>query len=152
MRWATKALAAFRPSSWSLPAHRSTENEVNLYPVGDQMDARGWQVNRLQHPDGLHAMVTARHLDVIDQYLADLQEAVATVKANPRLADTGSAATYGLLAHVPLRGMVRQRVLDMFAGMYRAGGGDLDLNADDIGGKLPLAERLARWYVKRKTR
>ena len=62
------------------------------------------------------------------------------------------AATYGLLAHVPLRGMVRQRVLDMFAGMYRAGGGDLDLNADDIGGKLPLAERLARWYVKRKTR
>lgn len=135
-----------------LLAYGSVDKAVNIYAVGDQMDARGWQVNRLQHPDGLHAMVTARHLDVIDQYLADLQEAVATVKANPHLADTGSAATYGLLAHVPLRGMVRQRVLDMFAGMYRAGGGDLDLNADDIGGKLPLAERLARWYVKRKTR
>ena len=36
------------------------------------MDACGWQVNRNQHPAGLHAMVTAQHLQVVDQYLEDL--------------------------------------------------------------------------------
>jgi len=101
----------------------------SVYAVGDQLEARGWQVNRVQFPEGLHAMVTAKHLESVDAYLADLRTAVATVKAEPGLAQRGSAATYGLLARVPLRGLVKQRVLEVFADMYRPGGGELDLGA-----------------------
>ena len=111
-----------------LLGYGSRDPLVNIYAVGDQMDARGWQINRLQFPEGLHAMVTAKHLDSVEAYLADLKEAVAIVKADPSLAQKGHAATYGMMANIPLRGLVKKRVLDIFAGMYQAGGAELDLS------------------------
>jgi glutamate/tyrosine decarboxylase-like PLP-dependent enzyme len=114
-----------------LLSYGAREKGFSVYAVGDQLEARGWQVNRVQFPAGLHAMVTAKHLESVAAFLADLRAAVATVKADPSLAQTGSAATYGLLAKVPLRGVVRKRVLDVFANMYRAGGGELALGAAD---------------------
>ena len=138
--------------SGPLLGYGSNDPDVNIYAVGDQMDAKGWQINRLQNPDGLHAMITAQHLDVMDDYLRDLKESVATVKAHPELAQAGSAATYGMMSHIPLRGMVKNRVLEMFAGMYKAGGAEVDLHAASgpgaAGGGHPgtldaLVERLA---------
>ena len=85
-----------------------------------------------------------------------LKHAVATVKAHPELARLGSAATYGMMSHIPLRGMVRQKVLDMFVQMYKAGGQDLDLHAGPApepglkGQMNALVDRLARWYVNRQ--
>jgi sphinganine-1-phosphate aldolase len=140
-----------------LLAYGSNTPDVNIFAVGDQLDAKGWQVNRLQFPDGLHAMVTARHLDVADEYLRDLRDAVATVRADPSLAGKGRAATYGMMAHLPLRGVVKSRVLDLFANSYRAGGAPLDLDtpaaaADGATSRKPLADRLAAWYVARQQR
>jgi sphinganine-1-phosphate aldolase len=143
-----------------LLGYASRDPQVGIYAVGDQMDARGWQVNRLQFPEGLHAMVTAKHLECADDFLRDLKQAVAVVKADPSLAQRGGAATYGMMAHIPLRGMVRQRVLDIFAGMYQAGGAQLDLSAQTGAGDAhgahaapsSLVERIALWYVARKQR
>jgi len=136
---------------------RSRDPDVNIYAVGDQMDARGWQVNRNQRPAGLHAMVTAQHLQVVDQYLQDLQDAVETVRANPELAQQGGAATYGMIAHVPLRGMVKKKVLEMYSEQYRAGGGELDLAAgadSGFGGEdgKSLLDSLVQRYVEYKSR
>ena len=133
-----------------LLAYGSATPEVNIFAVGDQMDAKGWQVNRLQFPDGLHAMITAQHLPVIDDYLRDLRNAVAVVKADPSLAGKGRAATYGMMAHLPLRGVVRSKVLALFANSYRASGAPLDLEAAAATGPdaaKPLLERAAAWYV-----
>ncbi|MEQ9695896.1 aspartate aminotransferase family protein [Shimia sp. SDUM112013] len=127
-----------------LLAYGSTDRKVNIFAVADQLELKGWSVNRTQNPDGIHAMVTAQHGEVADQYIADLAEAVETVRANPDLAKTGGAATYGMMAHVPLRGMVKTRVLDVFAEMYRAGGGTLDLGEP---AKPSLPERLMAKYV-----
>ena len=144
-----------------LLAYGSADPQVNIFAVGDQMDARGWSINRLQNPDGLHAMVTAQHLDVVDSYLADLRAAVDTVRSHPELAQQGHAATYGMLSHVPLRGMVKRRVLDIFAAMYAPGGAEIDLSAgvdntsaEPDGGhaKAPLLERLMMQYVNWKSR
>ncbi len=131
-------------------SYRSVAENVNIYAVGDQMDARGWQVNRNQKPAGLHAMVTAQHLKVVDDYLADLRASVETVKADPSLAQQGGAATYGMMAHVPLRGMVKKKVLEMYAEQYRAGGAELDLSSG-AGGK-GLLDRLVKRYVDYKSR
>jgi glutamate/tyrosine decarboxylase-like PLP-dependent enzyme len=152
---ATPELRVLGDPKGPLLGYASRDSAVNIYAVGDQLDARGWKVNRLQFPEGLHAMVTAQHLHSVDAYVADLTQAVAIVKANPSLAQRGEAATYGLMAHIPLRGMVRQRVLDIFAGMYRAGGAPLDLSAQigsDGGARPKLIDRLAAWYVARKQR
>ena len=137
-------------------SYRSVDPSLNIYAVGDQMDARGWQVNRNQYPPGLHAMVTAQHLRVVDDYLADLRASVATVKTNPELANQGGAATYCMLAHVPLRGMVKKKVREMYAEQYRAGGAELDIAAGSdaglAGGKPGLLDRVVQWYVQRQAR
>ncbi len=134
-------------------SYRSTDPSLNIYAVGDQMDARGWQVNRNQYPPGLHAMVTAQHLRVVDDYLADLRDAVGAVKADPELAKQGGAATYGMLAHVPLRGMVKKKVLEMYSEQYRAGGAELDLTAAAADGGSPgMLDRVVDWYVQRQAR
>jgi sphinganine-1-phosphate aldolase len=140
--------------SGPLLAYGSRDPGVNIFAVGDQLDAKGWTVNRLQKPDGLHAMITAGHLRVVDEYLRDLREAVAVVKANPSLAQQGSAATYGMMSHVPLRGMVKEKVLDLFVQMYRAGGGEVDLHAapPPQGRVDALVEKVAGWYVRWRQR
>jgi glutamate/tyrosine decarboxylase-like PLP-dependent enzyme len=135
-------------------AFKSISPDLNIYAVGDRMDAMGWQVNRNQFPSGLHAMVTAQHLKVVDSYLTDLKTAVDIVKANPALAGQGGAATYGMLAHVPLRGMVKKKVLEMYSEQYRAGGGELDMAAETgaQGGEKGLVDKILDWWVARQTR
>ena len=145
----------------SLVAYRSNKPEINIFAVGDQMEAKGWHIDRLQHPDALHAMITAPHDKVIDEYLADLKEAVAVAKAHPELAQTGEAATYGMIAHIPLKGMVRKQVLDMFATSYRLDAQEIDLSdsaAMTPGGesgadasKQSLQQKAINWYVNKKS-
>ncbi len=127
-----------------LLSYGASERGLNMFAVADQLEQKGWSVNRVQNPDGIHAMVTARHLDVVPQYLADLAEAVVTVRADPELAKSGGAAAYGMMAHVPLRGMVKTKVLDLFAEMYRAGGGALALKSQ---GRPSLPERMMARYA-----
>ncbi len=134
-------------------AFKSISPDLNIFAVGDQMDAMGWQVNRNQFPSGLHAMVTAQHLKVVDQYLQDLQKAVDIVKADPALAERGGAATYGMLAHIPLRGVIKKKVLEMYSEQYRAGGGELDMAAESASGAGGgLVDKILGWWVARQTR
>ena len=152
-------LEVFGDPQGPLLSYGARERGFSIYAVGDQLDARGWQVNRVQFPEGLHAMVTAKHDESVDAFLEDLRSAVAIVKADPSLARTGSAATYGLIAHTPLRGMVRRRVLDIFAETYRPGGGTPDLGQAGLHAgadtrpdeqRRPLLERLLLWWTTRR--
>jgi sphinganine-1-phosphate aldolase len=138
-------------------AYLSNDPNVNIFAVGDQMDRKGWKVNKNQKPNGLHAMVTAQHLKVVDEYIADLKEAIAIVKANPELAKEGGAATYGMIAHIPLRGMIKKKVAAMYAELYRAGGGSMNLSAEadnEAENDAPkgLLDRVLAWYVNRQTK
>jgi len=49
----------------------------NIFAVGDQMDDRGWHLDRQHDPDALHMMVSPAHERVVDELLADLRDAVA---------------------------------------------------------------------------
>ncbi|MFQ3244461.1 MAG: sphinganine-1-phosphate aldolase [Arenicella sp.] len=140
-------------------AYKSRDANVNIFAVGDQMDGKGWKVNRNQKPDGLHAMVTAQHLKAVDEYLIDLKAAVEIVKANPELANQGQAATYGMMAHVPLRGMIKKKVLEMYSELYRAGGGLIDLSASTqantgVEEQAPknYVDRALAWYVDKQSK
>ena len=135
---------------------------VNIFAVGDEMEKKGWHIDRLQRPDALHAMVTASHDKVVDAYLADLVQAVKTVAAHPELAESGQAATYGLIAHLPLRGMVRKQVLNMFANSYKLSAEEIDLsdsgsmtsNATQTEGtpkKMGIVQKIINWYIKKSS-
>lgn len=112
----------------SLVAYRAKNPyEVSIFAVGDKMQEKGWHIDRLLHPDGLHAMITCSHTDVIDAYLRDLREAVEAVKGKPTLAMQGEAATYSTVGHIPLKGVVRNTVLNTFAQSYEVSQGLIDI-------------------------
>lgn len=52
-------------------------DDLDLYAVGEEMDRRGWFLNRNTEPRGLHVMVSPGHAAVLDRLLDDLAESVA---------------------------------------------------------------------------
>ncbi len=124
-------------------AYQSTSDKVSIYAVGDQMEKRGWHMDRNQRPEALHAMVTPRHAHVAKKYLSDLRESVETVRNHPELAERGAAAMYGMIANIPLRKMIKSNVLKMMMDMYGPQGRMPDMenpeDADDWATKAGLA-------------
>lgn len=51
----------------------------NIYEIADELTLRGWYLDRQQSPPSLHLTVTPAHAQVADQFLKDLEEAVAQV-------------------------------------------------------------------------
>ncbi len=144
----------------SVFAYASEDPALRMYVVGDLMEKKGWHVDRLQKPEALHAMVTPGHLDAADAFLGDLRAAVQEARANPNLAEQGNAAMYGIMAELPMRGMIKKNVLKIMEQMYGPDGvmPDFDTavaNADgDTGAPPPqdFAVKLAGLVVKLKRR
>lgn len=63
---------------------------VDVFAVGDALQARGWVHDRQGPPDSLHATVSAGNVPVIEDYLTDLAECVAEV-GGTRLADRSTS-------------------------------------------------------------
>jgi len=124
--------------SMSVFAYKSSTRDINIFAVGDLMEEKGWHIDRLQRPEGLHAMVTPAHAKVVDQYLGDLKSSVDQVKANPGLGAKGNAAMYGMIANIPFRGMIKKEVLKMMEKMY---GPECEMPLDKTG-QEPLAMRM----------
>jgi len=62
------------------PVLACTSNDpdtVDIGGVGDAMDDRGWHLNRLVDPPGLHLMLSPAHTEVVDALVADLADCVA---------------------------------------------------------------------------
>jgi glutamate/tyrosine decarboxylase-like PLP-dependent enzyme len=114
-----------------------------VYGVAERMEARGWTIDRCQKPPCVHLTVTANHLAIVDDYLADLRASAAEVVADPSLARAGTAATYGMMAKVPIRGMVGASVRKFFEQMYSPGVIVPDLSAAQGSG---LVDKLVARY------
>jgi len=106
----------------SVFAYHSVDERVNIFAVGDQMEAKGWQIDRLQRPEGLHVMVVPGHAKITGEYLNDLQTSIEAVRSNPKLAAKSNAAMYGMIANLPFRSMIKKEVMKMMEGMYSSKG------------------------------
>ncbi len=132
----------------SLVAYRSSSKKISIYALGDQMEKKGWHIDRQQKPECLHAMVTPLHQEVMTQYLDDLKQSLEYVKANPKLSLQGGAATYGMVSKVPFRGMVKKNVLKMMRDMYGPAGKVVDFSSDTKQGGF--VEKIARLFLRFK--
>ncbi|MGN6764090.1 MAG: pyridoxal-dependent decarboxylase, partial [Rhizobiaceae bacterium] len=56
-------------------------SKIDMFAVADRMKANGWMVGRLTEPRGLHMMLNLAHESVLDEFKADLSEALSVVKA-----------------------------------------------------------------------
>ena len=112
------------PAMRSVFAFASDDEDVNVFAVGDVLRRHGWHPDKQIRPDALHMMLTTPHVDVVEAFLADLAEAVETVRGDPELATRGEAAMYGMLSQMPAeqQGEADGFVLDVLDGLYRPEG------------------------------
>ncbi|HUS26933.1 MAG TPA: aminotransferase class V-fold PLP-dependent enzyme [Kofleriaceae bacterium] len=94
---------------------------ADAYALADRLEARGWTVDRQQRPASIHLTVTANHAAIVDEYLRDVRESLAELRANPALAKSGSAPMYGMAAKMPVRRLVARNVRKMIADLYASG-------------------------------
>jgi len=85
-------------------------DDLEIYALCDAMDQSGWKLDRQQLPPSAHLMVSPGHRPFVGAFLADLEAAVAGLRAGAAQ-PSGSAAMYGALASLPDRGMVGELVL-----------------------------------------
>jgi hypothetical protein len=62
--------------------------DVDVFAVGDGLKDKGWHLDRQTPPDSLHATVSQGNAATMDDYLADLADAVA---AQRRTADRSTS-------------------------------------------------------------
>lgn len=111
----------------NLISYTTRDSQPDIFVVADQLEEKGWMVERQQFPDSIHLTVLPTNVVVIDQYLADLKEAVAYAGAHPEATAKGNAAIYGLMARLPFRGMVEKSVKKIMEDMY-----GVDETQDDV--------------------
>ena len=96
----------------------SADPKFGIFAVADQLQAKGWNITRQQNPESLHMTLTPAHADYLSEFVTDLKEAVATVKAHPELNQEGQAAMYGMMAKIPFKGMIKGSVMGIMEKMY----------------------------------
>ncbi|WNG45263.1 aspartate aminotransferase family protein [Archangium minus] len=84
----------------SLSVFAFSSDTLDIYALGDAMEARGWKLDRQMMPPALHLMVTPAHAAVVEPFLADLRACAASL-ASGEPAPDGSAAMYGMLGALP---------------------------------------------------
>ncbi|MFN8037635.1 MAG: aminotransferase class V-fold PLP-dependent enzyme [Acidimicrobiales bacterium] len=63
----------------AISANPGLEHPIDVFALGDALQARGWFHDRQKPPDTLHATVSAGNAPVIEDYLVDLADCVREV-------------------------------------------------------------------------
>ena len=93
----------------------------NVFVLGDEMEQRGWHLDRVQSPPALHLMVTPPHANIVDSFLQDLRETSAEVSAREDDSVAGMAAVYGMVASLPDRSQAKEFAVDFLNQLMRPG-------------------------------
>jgi glutamate/tyrosine decarboxylase-like PLP-dependent enzyme len=79
-----------------------TARDIDIFAVGDRMQAKGWRIDRQKNPDCLHLIVTPNHAQSVEQFIKDLENSAAKERENPRSIGKGQEAMlYGVTADAP---------------------------------------------------
>lgn len=125
----------------TLHSFRSIDKAVDIYAIADIMIEKGWFFDRQQYPASIHMTMMPSHENTKDDFIKDLKDAVQHVKDHPELAQSGNAAMYGMMAKLPVRGMVKKSVEKVMESMWGADGELPDL--ENMG-----KDENAPWYMK----
>ncbi|KAL8864678.1 MAG: hypothetical protein Q9198_009711 [Flavoplaca austrocitrina] len=104
---------------------------LNIYDIADSMSAKGWHLNALQNPPGMHVAVTLPIVKVVDRLLEDLAVVVEDEKERERvrivegkgkkgMARGDSAALYGVAGSLPDKSVVVQLAEGFLNTLYKA--------------------------------
>ncbi|VDL69838.1 unnamed protein product [Nippostrongylus brasiliensis] len=86
-----------------------TSDTIDIHRLHDLIGKKGWQLTNLQFPSGSQqdkALVPVE--GVVESLLADLRDAVAEIKANPKAELDEAAALYGMAEKIPDRTIIQE--------------------------------------------
>ncbi|XP_018579185.1 sphingosine-1-phosphate lyase [Anoplophora glabripennis] len=83
-------------------------NDFHIYRLSTALKERGWNLNVLQFPSGIHICVTHMHTQpgVADRFLNDVRDSLFEIMKNPSLPVEGKMAIYGVAQELPDRSIV----------------------------------------------
>ena len=104
---------------------------LNIYDIADAMSTKGWHLNSLQNPPGMHVAVTMPIVKVADRLLEDLvvvveeekereRERIVEGKGRKGQARGDSAALYGVAGSLPDKSVVVQLAGGFLDTLYKA--------------------------------
>jgi sphinganine-1-phosphate aldolase len=95
---------------------------LSIYNVGDEMKARGWNLNTLQNPASIHLCVTVANAErAASAFVDDLAAAVAAVRAAPAgTYKNGSGAIYGMAESIEDKSLVNEVAWGFLDTLYKA--------------------------------
>jgi sphinganine-1-phosphate aldolase len=79
----------------------SSEETIKTYAVGYKMVQKGWGLNLLQYPIGIHLCCTVQTVGHEEDFLSDLKEVIKEIRVNGEGHIGGTAAVYGSAAVFP---------------------------------------------------
>ncbi|CAK9824876.1 Sphingosine-1-phosphate lyase [Anthophora retusa] len=82
--------------------------DFHIYKISEALNAKGWNLNTLQFPCGVHLCVTYVHTQpgVADQFLTDFETELSIILKNPETPVEGKLAIYGMSQSIPDRSIV----------------------------------------------
>ena len=94
-----------------------TSKTLNIYDLADAMAVKGWHLNALQNPPGIHVAVTLPIVSAVDRLIADMVTVVEEEKEKERVriaegkgaqgsASGDTAALYGVAGSLPNKQVV----------------------------------------------
>lgn len=128
-------------SCMNVLAYKTRHNQPDIFVLADRLQEKGWMVDRQQFPNCIHLTVQSHNRPVLAQYARDVREAIRWALDHPEATAQGEAALYGLMARIPMRGMVRTNVRQLLIDMY-GGGAKAEAGED---GELPPAPGWMGW-------
>ncbi len=81
----------------SITADVVADRPLDPYAVGDALASRGWHHDRQAPPDNLHLTVSAGNAPIVDEWLADLADAVDEVRSTGDRCSEPEAGAYSTL-------------------------------------------------------
>ena len=108
-----------------------TSNTLNIYDLADAMSAKGWHLNALQNPPGIHIAVTLPIVSAVDRLIGDIVATVEEAKERERVriaegkkakggAKGDAAALYGVAGSLPDKSVVTQLARGFLDTLYKA--------------------------------
>lgn len=117
---AVPGLEVFGDPLTSIVAFRSKEDDI--YKIGDILGQRGWHLNFIQYPPGIHICVTSLQAasDFPRRFVSDVNDAVQEVRKRPDgLAGVGKV--YGTAAGIPDKSLVGEAAKMLLTCYYETG-------------------------------
>lgn len=80
----------------------------DIYRLSDALNSKGWSLNTLQFPSGIHICITLMHTKdgIADNFINDVETIVKELMKNPEKPLEGKMVIYGVSQTIPDRSIV----------------------------------------------